>query len=54
MSEEMSLVWLTMSKAVVRSMAIMRSEGQARLKPLAISCVRGRRADTVEWMGRKP
>ena len=56
MNAEMSLVWLTISKALVRSidMVDLRSGGQGRLKPSAISCTRGRKADTVEWLGREP
>ena len=56
MSAEMRLVWLMMSKALVRSIAMVdaRSGGQGTLKPLSILCSRGRRADTVEWLERKP
>ena len=58
MSAEMgllSLVYLTLSKALVRSIAMVdkRSGGKGSLKPWAILCARGRRADTVEWLGRK-
>ena len=47
----MSLVWLTLSKALVRLIAMVnvRSGVQGWCKPRgAILCVRGRRADTVE------
>ena len=52
----MSLVWLTMSKALVRSIVMVDvwRGGQGRLKPWSILCARGRRADTVGWLGRKP
>ena len=42
MSGEMSLVWLTMSKTLVRSIAMVnvQSGGQGRLKPWAISYAR--------------
>ena len=56
MSAEMSLVWLTMSKSLVRSIILVdvQSEGQDMLNSWAILCARGRRADTVEWRERKP
>ena len=49
---EMSLVWLTMLKTLVRSIAMVdvRSGGQGRLKPSAILCARGKRADSVVGM----
>ena len=55
MSAEMSLVWFTMLKALVRSIAMfnVQSGGQGRLMLWAILCARSRRANTVEWLGRK-
>ena len=52
----MSLVWLTISKALVRSIVLVNvwSGGQGLLKPWVILCARGRMADMVEWVGRKP
>ena len=51
----MSLLWLTMSKALARPIILVnvRSAGQGWLKPCAILCVKGRMANTVEWLGRK-
>ena len=56
MSVEMSLVWLTISEALVRSIAMVhvQSEKQSRLKPWAILCATGRKVNTVEWLERKP
>ena len=56
LSAEKSLVWLAISKALVRSIAMVdvRSGGQGRLKPWAVLYARGRRANTVECLGRKP
>ena len=53
-SAQSSLVWLTISKALVRSLVLCGVGGRGRLKPRAILCVRGRRVDTVEWLGSKP
>ena len=52
----MSLVWLTMSKALEKSidMVSVRCGGKGWLKPLATACVRGRSAVVVEWFARKP
>ena len=54
MSSDMSLGGLTISKALLISIALLdvRSRGQFRLKPWAILCTRGSRVDTVEWLGR--
>ena len=56
MSAEISLVWFTMSKALVRSIAVVdvQSGGQGRLMHWPILCATGSRTDTVEWLGRKP
>ena len=56
MSAEMSLVWLTMSKALEKSIAMVnvRCEVQGSLKPQAVLYARGRRMEKLEWLGRKP
>ena len=33
---------------------VVRSGGRCWLKPEAMVCIRGRRADVVEWRGLKP
>ena len=50
------LVWVNISKALVRSIILVNvwSGGRGWLKPWAILCARGRRVDTLEWLGRKP
>ena len=50
----MCLVWLTISKTLIRSIAMVnvRSGGQDRLEPGAIFCARGSRVDKVELPGR--
>ena len=47
---------MIMLKVFARSIALVnvQSGGQGWLKPWAILCARGRRADTVDWLGRKP
>ena len=52
----MSLVCLTMSKALVRFLELVNvlSWGQGSLNPWATLCARGRREVTVEWLGPKP
>ena len=58
MSAEMSLVWLTMSKALEGSipMVSVQNEGEGWLKSWAVYylCARGRRVETVECLVRKP
>ena len=51
----MSLVWLIMSKALVRSIAMVdvQSRGQSRMSPRTILCAGCSRTDTVEWLGWK-
>ena len=43
-------------KILVRSIAMVdvRGGGQGWLKPWSLLWARGKRADTVEWVGRKP
>ena len=55
MNAKMSLVWLAMLKALEKSITMVNvwSGAQRLLKPCAILCVRGRRTETVEWLGRK-
>ena len=52
----MSLVWVTMSKAFEKSIAMVtvRCGGLGWLKPVATVCVRGRSAVVVLWFARKP
>ena len=52
----MSVVWLTMSKALEKSIDMVNVlfGGLGWLKPKATLCARGRRAVVVEWFGRKP
>ena len=47
---------MEMSKRLGKSIAMVdvRSGGQGRLKPWAILCARGRRADMVKCLGQKP
>ena len=52
----MSFVWETMSNALEKSidMVTVLCGGLCWLKPRATLCVRGRRAEVVQWLERKP
>ena len=52
----MSFVWETMSKALEKSidMVAVLCGGLGWLKPRATLCARGRRAEEVQWLERKP
>ena len=52
----MSFVWGTMSKALEKSidMVTVLCGGLSWLKPRATLCARGRRAEVVQWLERKP
>ena len=45
-----------MSKTLEKSISMnnVRGLGKGGLKPQAILCARGKRVETVDWLGRKP
>ena len=55
-SECMSLMWVTVSKALEKSIdtVTVRCGGLGWLKPEATVCVRGKSAVVVLWLARKP
>ena len=52
-STNISLVWLTMSKVLARSIIVMDDVRSGGLKHWSILCSRERRVDTVKWLGQK-
>ena len=51
--DEFSIFDLVKSFGEINRHGRRGSGGKGSLKPWAILCARGRRADTVEWLGRK-